>query len=78
MEMNSTDARISELEALNGKVIRLKREAVQAMEQRNHLAYLLQSEGVSFGQLALSMGLSRSAVQGMLRAHTQDCRICEA
>lgn len=71
------DAKISELESLNGQVIRLKRQALQAMEKRNHLAFVMQGEGVSFGQLALAMGLTRSAVQGMLRAHSDDCSLCQ-
>ena len=76
MDIAQTDAQIAQLEALNGAVIRHKRAAVKAMEERNHLAYLMHGEGVSLGQLAMSMGLTRSGVQGLLKAHAADCPIC--
>lgn len=66
-QLQAMDAAAAELPKLNRAVLDQRRQLEQAIITRNNYAYEAHKAGVSLGQLATNMGLTRSAVQAMIK-----------
>lgn len=60
------DSQLSHLHQDQQRVLQLKRELEKAIAIRDHHAVGLWNSGCSLGALAKEMGITRSAVQGMI------------
>lgn len=61
------DTATVELQEMNKAVLQQRRQLEAVIVKRNRYAYDAHRQGVSLGHLAQAMGLTRSAVQGMIR-----------